>query len=130
MKILLALAAAVLLASCTRQDEAQRAAQGFVDEHYVQINLVAAKAYTSGLATKKIEEEEQLIAGQAMEEGTKPHVHYELLERRPEGEDRVTFLYKGEARGEDASDVFTRKWLVTVRREDGGWKVSNFHEFD
>lgn len=131
MKILLAtLAAVVLLASCQRGDEAQRAAQGFVDEHYVQIDLVAAKGYTTGLATKKIEEEEDLVKGQAMEENTKPRVHYELLERRPEGDDRVTFLYKGEARGEDANDVFTRKWLVTVRREDGGWKVSNFHEYD
>ena len=52
------------------------------------------------------------------------------LERRPEGDDRVSFLFQGEARGQDASDVFTRKWLVTVKRTDGAWKVSNFHEYD
>jgi len=131
MKLVVVVAALAVFAGCQKQDEAQQAAQGFVDQHYVHIDLVAAKKFTTGLATAKIEEEEKLIAGVTQEEGTaKPRVHYELLERRPEGEDRVTFLYKGEARGEDANDVFTRKWLVTVKRDSGDWKVSNFHEFD
>jgi hypothetical protein len=131
MKILLLLAFAVALASCQRGDEALRTAQGFADQHYVRIDLPAAKEYTTGLATKKIEEEEGLIAGLAPdEENTRPRVHYTLLERRPEGDDRVSFLFQGEARGQDASDVFTRKWLVTVKRDGAAWKVSNFHEYD
>lgn len=120
-----------LLASCQRQDDSMRAATSFADQHYVQINLKAAKALTTGLATKKIEEEEALVAGLGPdEENTKPRVHYNLLETRPEGDDRVSYLFQGEARGQDASDVFTRKWLVTVKKTEDGWKVSNFHEYD
>ena len=131
MKILLALITLVALASCTQRDEAERAALSFTDEHYVKIDLAAAKTFTTGLATKKIEDEQKLLEGVAPDDGSaKPRVSYQLLERRAEGDDRVTFLFRGEARGEDANDVFTRKWLVTVKREDGAWKVSNFHEFD
>jgi hypothetical protein len=107
------------------------AAQGFTDQHYVLIDLPAAKQFTTGLATAKLEEEEQLIAGHGIDEGTaKPRVSYKLLERRPEGDDRVSFLFQGEARGQDSDDVFSRKWLITVKLTDGVWKVSNFHEFD
>jgi hypothetical protein len=121
--------ALLFLAGCQSQDDALRAARGFADEHYVSIDLEKAKQYTTGLATKKIEEEQHLVEGQTIDEGTlKPRVHYELLERRPEGDDRVSFLFKGEARVEDL--LLTRKWLVTVKREGDGWKVSNFHEFD
>ena len=131
MKILLLLAFVFTVAACNRSDEALQTAQSFADQHYVRIDLKAAKEFTTGLATKKIEEEEGLVAGlSADEENTKPRVHYSLLERRPEGDDRVSFLFQGEARGQDAGDVFTRKWLVTVRRSDGVWKVSNFHEYD
>lgn len=119
----------LLLAACEPSDEAQRVARGFADEHYVTINLSKAKEYTTGLARKKIEEEQHLVEGQAIDAETlQPRVHYELLERRPEGDDRVSFLFQGEARVEDL--LFTRKWLVTVRREGGDWKVSNFHEFE
>ena len=131
MKTMLVLVLALAAASCQRQDEALRAAQNFADQHYVRIDLPAAKQFTTGLATKKIEEEQTLVAGLVIdEESAKPRVHYNLLETRPEGDDRVSFLFQGEARGEDASDVFTRKWLITVKRDDGGWKVSNFHEYD
>ena len=131
MKILLALAALALVASCQQHDDAMRAAQNFTDQHYVAIDLAAAKQFTTGLATVKLEEEEQLVAGHAIDEGTaKPRVSYKLLERRPEGDDRVSFLFQGEARGQDSDDVFSRKWLITVKRDESGWKVSNFHEFD
>src|SRR5262249_22444930 len=128
MRSFLVAAIALLLVSCQPQDESVRVARGFADEHYVKIDLAEAKKLTTGLATKKIEEEQHLVEGNAIDEGTaKPHVSYKLLETRPEGDDRVTVLFQGEARGDDAGEVFTRKWLITVKREDGEWKVSNFH---
>jgi hypothetical protein len=115
--------------ACQRSDEALRSAQSFVDEHYVTMDLPAAKQLTTGIATEKIAEEQHLIEGQTIDEATlKPRVHYKLLERRPEGDSRVSFLFQGEARVEEL--VFTRKWLVTVTREAEVWKVSNFQEFD
>jgi len=130
-RIAASLALLIVLSSCQPGDDALRAAENFADEHYVNIDLAAAKQYTTGLATKKVEEEQTLVADNKIDESTaKPNVHYKLLERRPEGDDRVTFLFEGEARGEDASDVFVRKWLLTVKLEDGAWKVSNFHDFE
>jgi hypothetical protein len=122
--------AVLAIAGCQQQDEAMRVARGFVDAHYVAIDLESAKRFTSGLATKKIDEEQRLLQGvEAGETAEKPRVNYKILERRPEGDDRVSFVFAGEARIPD-SEVFTRKWLVTVRRENAAWKVSNFDEYD
>ncbi len=129
MKIAIVLVALLSLSSCQRQDEPLRVAQGFIDAHYVTIDLPAAKAFTAGVATQKIEEEQKLVEGQKIDEGTlQPRVHYTLLERRPESDERISFLFQGEARVEEL--VFTRKWLVTVKLEDGAWKVSNYHEYE
>lgn len=117
------------LAACRSTDDALRSAQSFVDEHYVTMDLTAAREHTTGVATRKVEEEQQLIEGQAIDQETlKPRVHYRLLERRPESDTRVSFLFEGEARVEEL--VFNRKWLVTVSREGEAWKVSNFQEYD
>lgn len=129
MKTILLVLFLLCSSGCQQQDEALRTAQAFADAHYVTIDLPAAKALTSGVATRKIEEEQRLVEGQAIDTETQqPRVHYTLVERRPEGDDRVSFLFQGEARVEEL--VFTRKWLVTVKREDGGWKVSNYQEFE
>src|SRR5205823_3217830 len=43
------------------------------------------------------------------------------------GADMVNYLYRGTIVVEDA-DRFERRWLVTVRRGDGGWRVTNYQE--
>ena len=76
-----------------------------------------------------MEDEIRLVAGQAIDETTrKPSVHYRLLEERPDGEQAVSFLYRGNIAVEDA-ESFERRWLVTVRRDEGGWRVTNYQEF-
>ena len=108
---------------------AQGVAEEFVDQHYVNINLQKAKEYAVGLALQKIDEELRLTAGQAIDASTrKPSVHYRLVEKK-EGEGRVSFLYEGTIRAEDAPD-FTRRWLITTRKEGDRWRVSNFTESD
>ena len=57
----------------------------------------------------------------------KPRVHYTLLEEHPDGEQAVNYLYRGTITVEDA-DRFERRWLVTVRREEAGWRVTNYQE--
>ncbi|TMB05031.1 MAG: hypothetical protein E6J70_02935 [Deltaproteobacteria bacterium] len=57
----------------------------------------------------------------------KPSVHYTFLEEHPVGDDMVNYLYRGTIVVEDA-DRFERRWLVTVRRDDGGWRVTNYQE--
>jgi len=109
---------------------ARRAAEGFLDEHYVRMDLEAAKGYCVGVARVKVEEEQRLVGDQQIDASTrKPHVGYALAEERTEAGDRVALLYDATIRFDDG-DTTALRWLVTARREpDGTWKVSNYQEF-
>lgn len=119
-----------MLAACpSAGGEARRAAERFVDEHYVTIDLEAAKRLCSGVAARKVEKELALTRGQAIDETTrKPKVHYRLQESRG-GDDSPVFVFEGTIEVEDGG-TFQRKWLVTTGRDGGSWKVSNFEEFE
>lgn len=104
-------------------------AERFIDAHYVAIDLKAALPYTSGIARSKVEHELDLVKGVAIDETTlKPVVHYTLLEEHPDTEGGAKFLYRGDITI-DGSDGFERRWLVTVRQETDGWRVTNYQEF-
>jgi hypothetical protein len=106
-------------------------AERFVDEHYVRIDLAAAKQYCVGLAREKIEKEQKLVGDQKIDASTRqPRVSYRLQRKRDEGGDRFSFVFEGDIRP-DGADAFSRRWLVSTRRQPSGhWKVSNFEEFD
>ena len=123
------LLASVVLACRPDPSTPRGTAESFLDAHFVHIDLPAALEFTAGLARHKVEDEIRLVAGQAIDETTrKPSVHYRLLEERPDGEQAVSFLYRGNIAVEDA-ESFERRWLVTVRRDEGGWRVTNYQEF-
>jgi hypothetical protein len=125
------LAAGLLLVAACRTDpnSAQGVAEGFVDQYYVRIDLRAAKPFCIGLALKKLLEGERLTAGQTIDEGTRlPLVRYRLVDKKDDG-DQPSFVFEGTI-NVDGAGSFTRKWLVTTRRDGGAWKVSNFEEFD
>ncbi len=119
-----------VVAGCGRDlNTAQGIAEEFVDQHYVNIDLQKSKEYSVGLALQKIDEEIRLTAGQAIDASTrKPAVHYRLLEKKS-GAGRASFLFEGTIMAEDAPE-FTRRWLITTRKEGGRWRVSNFTEYD
>jgi hypothetical protein len=128
----LVLQVALLLAGGCRSDPStpRGTAELFLDAHYVRIDLPAALELTAGVARRKIEDEMRLVAGQAIDEATrKPTVHYRLLEEHTDGEQAVNYVYRGRIAVEDA-DTFERRWMVTVRRDDGGWRVTNYQEFE
>lgn len=108
---------------------AQGVVEEFVDQHYVNIDIAKAKALAVSLALHKLNEEQRLTAGQEIDASTqKPRINYTLLEKK-EGPERASFLYEGNIQSNDGTS-FTRKWLVTARREGGQWRVSNFTESD
>ena len=125
----LPLVVGLLLAGCRPDPSTSRGtAERFLDAHFVAIDLHGALPYTSGLARRKVEEEIALTRGQEIDDGTrKPSVHYRLLEERPQNEQAVNYVYLGSIVVPDA-DRFERRWLVTVRREDAGWRVTNYQE--
>jgi hypothetical protein len=121
----------VLLLGACRADpnSARGVAEQFVDQHYVSINLAAAKPFCSGLALRKLEEEQRLTQGQAIDESTRlPTVRYRLIEQKEDPES-ATFVYEGTIHVDDAGQ-FKRRWIITTRRTGTVWKVSNFEEFD
>jgi hypothetical protein len=82
-----------------------------------------------GLAREKLEEEIRLTAGQVIDASTRrPRVHYRLLEKKEQAQ-RASFLYLGTIQADDAPE-FTRRWLVSTRKEGDRWRVSNFAEHD
>ena len=130
-KTALSLCLSVALLGACRRDlgTAQGVAEEFVDQHYVEINLPKAREYAVSLALEKIDDEIRLTAGQAIDASTrKPKVHYRLLEKK-EAEGRASFLYQGTIQADEAPE-FIRRWLVLVRKEGNGWRVSNFTEYD
>ena len=129
--IILALSlSALTLGACGHDlNTAQGVAEEFVDQHYVNIDIAKAKALAVSVALHKLNEELRLTAGQKIDTSTqKPRVNYKLLEKK-EGPERATFLYEGTIQSDDGTS-FTRKWLVTARREGDKWRVSNFTESD
>jgi hypothetical protein len=122
----------LVLTACRGGTNSPRgAAEGFLDEHYVRIDLEAAKQYCVGVARFKVEEEQRLVGDQQIDASTRrPRVSYALAEQRAEAEDRVALLYDATVRFDDGGSTALR-WLVTARREpDGAWKVSNYQEFE
>ncbi len=125
------LIAILCLAGCRPDPATPRGtAERFLDAHYVHIDLPSTLPLTSGVARQKVESEMALVRGVAIDETTrKPSVHYTLLEERPDGDHAVSYVYRGRIAVADA-DTFEKRWLVTVRREPDGWRVTNYQEFD
>jgi hypothetical protein len=121
---------ALLASACGRDlTTAQGVAEEFVDHHYVAIDLQKAKTLAVSVALSKVNEEIRLTAGQRIDASTqKPRVHYALLEKK-ESEQRASFLYEGTIQSDDGTS-FSRKWLITARKEGNQWRVSNFTESD
>jgi hypothetical protein len=126
--VLLVLAAPLVVGCRPDASTPRGAAERFLDAHYVRIDLPAARELTTGLARHKVEDEIRLVGAQEIDDSTrKPTIHYTLLEEHPDGEQAVNYLYRADITVEDA-DRFERRWLVTVRRDDTGWRVTNYQE--
>jgi hypothetical protein len=121
----------LLFASACGRDlsTAQGVVEEFVDHHYVRIDLPKAKTLVTSLALQKLNEEIRLTDGQKIDASTqKPRVHYTLIEKT-EGAERSSFLYEGTIQSDDGTS-FTRKWLISARKQGDQWRVSNFTESD
>ncbi len=119
-----------LLLACQPDPNTPRGtAELFLDAHYVEMDLQAAKAFCSGLALHKVEEEIRLTQGQTIDETTRrPSVHYHLVEERSRNPNQASLLYEATISVPGAGQL-KRKWLLSLRREEEGWKVRNYTEF-
>ena len=94
------------------------------------MDLEAAKAYCTGLARKRVEEEILLTEGQVIDVNTRrPRVYYTLLKETPRGEKRISLQYEAKITVDGAGE-FQKEFLLTLREEEEGWRVMNYSEFD
>lgn len=127
---MLLLALLALAPGCTSDDPARAAAERFVDQYYVEIDLPGAREESVGLARAKVERELSLIQGQPPpEDALRPRIHYRFLEQQDSDRDRRGFLYELTI-SFDGGEQLQRRALVTVREEDGAWRAVNFQELD
>ncbi len=121
--------ASALASGCRSDPSTPRGtAELFLDAHYVEIDLPRALPFTSGVARQKVEHEMDLVKGVEIDDTTrKPIVRYSLLEEHPDEDGGTKFLYHGKILV-DGADGFERRWLVTVRQEAEGWRVTNYQE--
>lgn len=131
LRVLCVVAACLGAQACGPDPSTARGtAERFLDAHYVHIDLPAALPFTSGVARQKVETEMELVRGVEIDETTrKPVVHYTLLEEQADGGQAVQLVYRGRV-ALDGGEAFERRWLVTVRREPDGWRVTNYQEFE
>jgi len=106
------------------------AAEGFLDAHYVRIDLVSAKGYCRGLARSRIDEEIRLTEGRQIDSAAgRPRVYYRLLEESLRGPSVVSLRYRLDL---DVVGVgrLEKSVLLTLREGEEGWRVVNFREYD
>lgn len=122
--------ALVWIAACRSDpDSARGVAERFLDQRYVLIDAAAAADLSTGVARRKLEAERRLTVGHSIDATTlKPTVRYKLLETKGSDE-QPAFVFEGTIYS-DGDDSFTRKWLISTRREGSAWRVSNFEEFE
>jgi hypothetical protein len=127
---LLLIWATVAMTGCTRAGETPRAtAEAFLDAHYVHIDLEAARPLCVALALDKLEKEVELTSGAKIDEDTrKPRITYRIQQSN-DGSDRAQYAYVLEIHP-DGAEVFRKLVVLTLRREPGGWRISNYAESD
>ena len=129
-KPIVAIAALATLIACSDPSSGARStAEAFLDAHYVRIDLETAKEQTTGLARDKIEQEIALTKDQHITGETRqPRVNYRL-HRGDEAGAAAQFAYELTIRAAGL-EPFTKIVMVTVRSQEGGWKVTNYSESD
>lgn len=120
-----------LLSACQPDPATARGtAERFLDAHYVRIDLTAARAYCTGFALSRVDEEIRLTQGQAIDAATRqPRVYYKLRNTTPRDESSVSFLYELEFIVEGVGQ-FTKNVVLTLHSRDAGWRVVNYLEYD
>jgi hypothetical protein len=128
--VLLLAATTLAAAGCTPAGDSARAtAEAFLDAHYVDIDLEAARPLCAGLALDKLEKEVALTRDAAIDAETRqPRVTYRIEESR-DGADRAQYAYVLEIHP-DGADVFRKLVVLSLRNEAGSWRITNYTESD
>lgn len=104
-------------------------ARAFVDRYYAAADPEAAARYASGLARRKLEEEQRLAAETVADPRARERQVDATLEgRQVQGEERVFFTFLVTVRVGPLS--LRKRVLVATGKEAGVWSVTNYRETD
>ena len=127
--VFLLLTATLSLPACGNSSSPDKIASSFLHHYYEAVDLLQAKKLTEGLASEKIEQEQALLQGRrAVEEARRRNVNSRLLEKRSEG-DRLSLAYELTIKGRGVP-LMHKRAILLLRKVDGGWRVTNFRDFD
>lgn len=124
-----ALALCVVGCAGSTDGSARAVAERFLDQHYVRIDLEAARTLTEGLATAKIDKEIELTSEIEIDAETRQPSIYYSLDFAEEAGDVASFQYHLQISAGGVSP-YLKLVLLTVRRTDAGWRVTNYSEAD
>src|SRR5215472_18287993 len=128
-RAMLVAAIAFALAACTSPNSPRGVVDRFIAAHYMAIDLKATEPLCTGLALDKLHQEMRLTEGQHIDETTrKPIVHNKLTAKR-ESPDHIEYLFRATIDVPDGGS-FEKNWMITARKQDDTWKISNFSEYD
>ncbi|HEX2571646.1 MAG TPA: hypothetical protein VH877_18950 [Polyangia bacterium] len=119
-----------LLALAACNDTPERVADHFVDFYFVEIDQARARPLTTGLASRKLDDELRLVESirQTYEpDQAKPSIFYVRQDLTERGERARATYELTIRRGGDESH---RQVLVSLERVEGRWKVGNFLIFE
>ncbi len=121
---------ALSLAACGPEPAGpERTARAFVDRYYAAADPEAAARFASGLARRKLEEEQRLAAETVADPRARERQVDATLEgRQGQGEERVFFTFLVTVRVGPVS--LRKRVLVATGKEGGVWSVTNYRETD
>jgi len=121
---------ALSLAACgTEPAGAEGVARAFVDRYYAAADPEAAARYASGLARRKLEEEQRLAAETVADlRAREREVESTLEGQQAQGEDRIFFTFLVTVRVGPFS--LRKRVLVATAKQAGAWSVTNYRETD
>jgi hypothetical protein len=113
--------------SCTPADPRRVVAEDFIDRLFVVIDQASARDLATGLAVEKLDEEIRLRGDQQIDESTrKPRVTYRFVASRGDPQEEASSLIYQLRVAPDGADSFTRRLILTLRRDGDRWRVGNY----
>lgn len=118
----------VISQGCGR-GEPEDVADRFMDSYYAAANLREALQVSEGLASRKLQDQQQLLKGQSGPQTTQGRrVTYSRIERATM-EGKLFFRYEVRIDIQGGGSL-TRKSLLAMSQGPNGWRVTNFTETD
>jgi hypothetical protein len=128
---------ALVLSACGISHDPRKVSDEFCYRYFIKLDQVEALELASGLAADKLKKEIELLKGGArdfQDDGqefhrAKPFIDYKMIQRTDQDAAHVMFLYHLNIEPRQGNEKIEREILVSVIRENDGWKINNYENY-